>query len=748
MGGVCEVMRAQNVTHCPVTCSLDCYDTCTPTREPTESPTTQAPSWSPTELPSWSPTELPSWSPTKRRSLSPTESPSLFPTKFPSLSPTHLPPPLSSSPTQEPTDSGSGFDSGSGYSEGYDEGYAEGYDAGYGSGSNDGSGFDEATAAPTNSPTGSCEMTDDEEESCSKYYNEINDTDCSKRESMMASTCDEIRSNGTVCRVACSSECYDMTCAPTTEPTTAAPTTEAPTIKPTAIPTTLAPTRWCEMTEEEEESCSKYHSEISNSTNAVDRFATLSKACDEIKASGLHCPVTCSKECYLSFASVVPTLSPTQEPTSRDSSEPTPEPTTQCYDTTTESGNVWEDSDGYSCSWYSENNTAYNTSECQAYGSQSKNYDMTANEACCACGGGGATSASPTPEPTVKSLQCYDTTTESGNEWEDSDGYSCSWYSENNTAYNTSECQAYGSQSKNYDMTANEACCACGGGGNTSDAPTTGSGEESGFDDVTNAPSMYVPTTSTPTSVPTVPPTIPPTATTTPTSAPTKAPITTVPTVAPTVAPSPAPTQVPTEVPTTYAPSSLGETYMPSDAPTTYAPSGSPSVAPSSVPTPYISDSPTSYSPSGSPSYAPTPLEQDVISSETTNSPTAVTTSDSSEITESDESGFDQGSSTTSVQSPEPTAAPYDTDSNDHLVTVEMNHNVQIMHAPATSEPTLEPTARVTNYPKLQGDYYPAENYTTTTTTTTTTTSRIVEADRNYLAPTDLPGHTSLTQDY
>lgn len=170
----------------------------------------------------------------------------------------------------------------------------------------------------------------------------------------------------------------------------------------------------------------------------------------------------------------------------------------------------WYDSDGaaYDCRWYAENN------RCTTYGGGYANGGLTAQDACCACGGGsGAASGSagqyPSVEPTeagsggstgstggsagstgdgggttwgarrrrrtASSPTSMPTGSGSGSGsdssdglctddpvgWHDSDGalYHCGWYGGRVDA-----CERYGDGYANMGRTANQACCACGGG--------------------------------------------------------------------------------------------------------------------------------------------------------------------------------------------------------------------------------------------------------------------------------------------
>jgi hypothetical protein len=96
----------------------------------------------------------------------------------------------------------------------------------------------------------------------------------------------------------------------------------------------------------------------------------------------------------------------------------------------------WYDRDGptFNCDWYAEGNN------CVLYGDSYERLGTTANEACCSC-----------------QQDCSDTM----EGWYDIDGatYNCAWYS------NSNYCKAYGDSYENFDLTANENCCVCGGGG-------------------------------------------------------------------------------------------------------------------------------------------------------------------------------------------------------------------------------------------------------------------------------------------
>jgi len=166
----------------------------------------------------------------------------------------------------------------------------------------------------------------------------------------------------------------------------------------------------------------------------------------------------------------------------------------------------WYDIEGDNCEWYSQV-----VSACRRHGDDYINFGKTANVACCICGGGyydppkadpvptripsrmpigiitftpppSAPTASPSPLPstfvspstphlTLPSMSplwsssqipvaCQD-----DNAWYDIDGisFNCEWYSEERA------CQNHGHSHRNFGKTANDACCACGGGEHMND---------------------------------------------------------------------------------------------------------------------------------------------------------------------------------------------------------------------------------------------------------------------------------------
>lgn len=90
---------------------------------------------------------------------------------------------------------------------------------------------------------------------------------------------------------------------------------------------------------------------------------------------------------------------------------------------------------------------------------------LTANEACCGCGGG-------FPEYNL----CNDFLTYFKEPWEDVDGRNCTFYEETNSCYDE------GFTRENDGMTAEDACCACGGGVTGQCANVPGFATYDGFD--------------------------------------------------------------------------------------------------------------------------------------------------------------------------------------------------------------------------------------------------------------------------
>jgi hypothetical protein len=117
----------------------------------------------------------------------------------------------------------------------------------------------------------------------------------------------------------------------------------------------------------------------------------------------------------------------------------------ECHDVMVNGVNWHETgSTKYDCKWY-----AGRESRCSEYGDNNPWGGFTAKKACCLCGGG------------ATDTQCSDLTLVNGEPWHDEGGKStdCKWY-----AGKRKRCNKYGDKYPFDGLTANDACCTCGGG--------------------------------------------------------------------------------------------------------------------------------------------------------------------------------------------------------------------------------------------------------------------------------------------
>lgn len=183
---------------------------------------------------------------------------------------------------------------------------------------------------------------------------------------------------------------------------------------------------------------------------------------------------------------------PTPSPPSPSPPSPSP-PTGNCVDT---SGWVDEYDDG--CDWY-------------AIGDRCENWAAVtgANVHCCICGGGSNGPPSPTPpSPSPPSPTPPNECTDSPIGWYDSDGenFNCEWYAQG------TNCEVYGDDYADANgITANIACCVCGGG-TTNPTPNTKAPTKAPTSSPTKAPTkgpVASPVTSPPAPSPVAPPSPP-----------------------------------------------------------------------------------------------------------------------------------------------------------------------------------------------------------------------------------------------
>lgn len=145
-----------------------------------------------------------------------------------------------------------------------------------------------------------------------------------------------------------------------------------------------------------------------------------------------------------------------------------------CYDVP-----GWVDSIGDGCESYGYAilDDYYRTDEnvdwCVLVGASYENDGDTAQSACCICGGGiriesdvptSFPSVSTEPSYTARPTACYDIPG-----WVDPHEDGCKWYSEGKEGV---RCQTAGTVLKMDGLTASDACCVCGGGTESADAPT------------------------------------------------------------------------------------------------------------------------------------------------------------------------------------------------------------------------------------------------------------------------------------
>jgi len=141
---------------------------------------------------------------------------------------------------------------------------------------------------------------------------------------------------------------------------------------------------------------------------------------------------------------------------------PTTTTATPCGDFIPDGEDKWYDSlgDAYDCDWYATDSDLY----CGAFADDTSHFGMTANEACCVCGGG---VSHPTTVTNTSTTPCTDWQPVPGDDWLDQENNSCEFYAlelESGRGCNGSE---------NFNRTATEACCVCGGG--VGGVTTTGS---------------------------------------------------------------------------------------------------------------------------------------------------------------------------------------------------------------------------------------------------------------------------------
>jgi len=128
---------------------------------------------------------------------------------------------------------------------------------------------------------------------------------------------------------------------------------------------------------------------------------------------------------------------------------------TPCADYAPDEG-LWYDplGEAYGCEWYASDDGEH----CGEFASvQNPNFGRTANEACCVCGGGVPYTETGTSTWTT-TTECFDWQPSPQEDWYDGKGNTCKYYERELLVSSTC------TESENFGMTADQACCACGGG--------------------------------------------------------------------------------------------------------------------------------------------------------------------------------------------------------------------------------------------------------------------------------------------
>lgn len=138
----------------------------------------------------------------------------------------------------------------------------------------------------------------------------------------------------------------------------------------------------------------------------------------------------------------------------------------------------WYDPNGDNCEWCADG------TRCEDFGSTNMRFGKTANMACCACGGGSDIPEFQESQAIVldNPTGCYDIAT-----WRDSVGDGCSWCAQGDN------CEFYGAEFANSQIefrSANDACCACGGG--SPDVPPSADPDEDEIPGCSDSPSGWV----------------------------------------------------------------------------------------------------------------------------------------------------------------------------------------------------------------------------------------------------------------
>jgi len=164
--------------------------------------------------------------------------------------------------------------------------------------------------------------------------------------------------------------------------------------------------------------------------------------------------------------SLAPSVSnaPTMEPTISAEPSISANPTKSCADVPN-----WHDQHDDGCDWYDAD-----TNRCATYGDyHGGRFNMTANQACCVCGGGDhwmpSTAPTVTAAPTITAQPTGECTNHDSWGIEEIEMH-CGWFEDDDPLYyfymddGDTRCDMFGFVSDENNVSAREACCVCGGG--------------------------------------------------------------------------------------------------------------------------------------------------------------------------------------------------------------------------------------------------------------------------------------------
>lgn len=231
-------------------------------------------------------------------------------------------------------------------------------------------------------------------------------------------------------------------------------------------------------------STSQTATSISTITSASGSSTTTATSVTATTVTATTASTTTASSSLSSSTSTSATASGTTASSTATTTTPTTTTATPCGDFIPEGEDKWYDplGDAYDCGWYATNSDLY----CGTFAEDTPHFGVTANEACCACGGG---VSHPTTVTNTSTTPCTDWQPAPGDGWLDQENNTCEFYAlelESERGCNGSE---------NFNRTAAEACCVCGGG--VGGVTTTGSSTATSATSSTSASSTSRTSTTT-----------------------------------------------------------------------------------------------------------------------------------------------------------------------------------------------------------------------------------------------------------